>query len=115
MATAQARVFDAPVPSNEPIPAYKIVEVPGPHTRTRTYFDEKSKQLVRDEVQEPVKYVIYFPRGHSISKWTLEEVEAAGFGEVVPLIRQDSLAEINPGAQKEQTIPRTIERQENKK
>lgn len=115
MATAQSRVFDAPAPSNEPVPAFKVVEVQGPHVRTITRFDEKSKQLIRDEVQEPVKYQVYFPRGHSITKWTLQELEEAGFGSVVPLIKQDSLAEVNPDAERNQTIPRVIEKQENKK
>lgn len=106
MATANKRVFDAPVQQDGPVPAYKVVEVDGPHIRDIVRFDEKSKQITKDTIEEPRCYMVYFPRGHSIRCWTLEELEEQGFGEVVPLIQQNLDAELLPTSQ--MTTSRTI-------
>jgi hypothetical protein len=111
MATA-ARVFDAPSQQKGPVPAYKIVEVEGPHERPLVVFDEKSKTIIRRVVEEPVMYKVYFPRGHSITKWSLRELEEAGFGDVVPLIQQNLVSgEAEVVEDRRPTVQRVIEKE----
>lgn len=98
MATAH-RVYDAQPESNAPIPAFKVVEVPGPHEREIVNFDEKTKTIERCKIVHDVGYLVCFPRGHSIMKFSLDELEESGFGEVVPLIQSNMEAEINEGRQ----------------
>jgi hypothetical protein len=114
MATAQPRVYDALPESNAPIPAFKVVEVPGPLKRTIVNFDEKTKQITRQEVVADKGYLVCFPRGHSIMKFSLEELDAAGFGEVVPLIQSNLNSEAEINEQRNQTTRREIIRGENK-
>lgn len=93
--TASKRVFDAPVVQKGPVPAYKVVEHDVPVTRTLSRFDEKTRQIVKEEVIIQKGYMVIFPRGHSNFYESLEALEAAGFGEVVPLITMNGEAEVN--------------------
>lgn len=96
MMTASERVFAAPVAQKGPVPAYQVVEMEGPFKRTICQFDEKSKQIVRENVISDVGYMVFFPRGHSHMYHSLRALEDAGFGEVVPLINNGAAeAEIN--------------------
>lgn len=104
MSTAN-RVFDAPIQQNGPVPAYKIVEVPGPHKRTISRFDEKTKTLIREDVMTDVGYMVFFPKGHSHMYHSLEALEAAGFGEVVPLINLANESEINAASENLVRVP----------
>ena len=103
--TASPRVYDAPIESNAPIPAYKVVEVEGPFEKEVSHFDEKSKTIVKNKVQIYKGYMVFFPRGHSVFYDSLEALEANGFGEVVPLIRMNYDAEVNKDHQ-----PTTVRR-----
>ncbi len=96
------RVFDAPMEQKGPIPAYRIVEQEGPFKREVCTFDEKTKRIVKHEAISDVIYVVFFPRGHSQAYHSLEALENAGFGEMVPLIRTgDGESEVN----KEHIVP----------
>ena len=88
-------VFDAPVENDGPIPAYKIVEMEGPFTREISIFDEKSKQITKQQVQKEKGYMVFFPRGHSQMYYDLKALENAGFGEIVPLINMNLEAEVS--------------------
>lgn len=102
------RVFDAPIEQNGPVPAYKVVEVEGPFVRTRTLFDEKSRELVRQEYTIDNAFMVFFPRGHSLMLDTLEALQAHGFGEVVPLINLAAESEMNDEAAKPRVVKRNI-------
>lgn len=93
--TAQ-RVFDAPTHSEGPIPAYKIVEMEGPFHKEMSVFDEKTRTITKQAVKYDKGYMVFFPRGHSHMYYSLEALENAGFGEVVPLINMNlGEAEVN--------------------
>ena len=89
------RVFDAPVENDGPIPAYKIVEMEGPFTREISIFDEKSKQITKQQVQKEKGYMVFLPRGHSQMYYDLKALENAGFGEIVPLNNKNLEAEVS--------------------
>jgi hypothetical protein len=95
MADTTQRVFDAPTVNEGPIPAYKIVEMEGPFTHEVTRFDEKTRTLSRDTVTTDVGYMVFFPRGHSHMYHSLEALERAGFGEMVPIINMKMESEVN--------------------
>lgn len=86
--TAQ-RVFDAPTPNEGPIPAYKIVEMEGPFHREVSVFDEKTRTIRKEAVKHDKGYMVFFPKGHSHMYYTLEALEKANFGEIVPLINMN--------------------------
>lgn len=89
------RVFDAPVADTGPIPAYKVMEHNEPVVRLLSHFDEKSRTIVQQEVINERGYMVYFPKGHSRYYESLEALEAAGMGEIVPLITMSGEAEMN--------------------
>jgi hypothetical protein len=89
------RVFDAPVASDGPVPAYKIVEMEGPFHREISVFDEKERIIKKQPVIEDKGYMVFFPRGHSQMYFSTKALERAGFGEVVPLINMNLEAEVS--------------------
>lgn len=92
---SEPRVFDAPVATNQQVPAYKVVEVAGPFTREVSMFDEKSKQIVKTPVVNEKGYMVFFPRGHSQMYHSIGALSRAGFSEIVPLINLANEAEVN--------------------
>ena len=103
------RVFDAPVVSDGPIPAYKIVEMEGPFADEVCIFDEKSKQIKREKVTHDKGYMVFFPRGHSQMYYSLKALDNAGFGEIVPLINMNLEAEVSKDHQPK-SVKQPIER-----
>jgi hypothetical protein len=95
MADATQRVFDAPTMNDGPVPAYKIVEMEGPFSHTITKFDEKTRILVHETVVSDIGYMVFFPRGHSHMYHSLQALERAGFGEMVPIISMKMESEVN--------------------
>jgi hypothetical protein len=104
-----ARVFDAPMEQNEPIPAYKVVEMEGPFTREISQFDNKTKTIIKTEVSYENGYMVFFPKGHSHMYPSLDALRRAGFGEIVPLINMRLDGEINKDLP-QKTIRQPIEK-----
>lgn len=83
---SERREFAAPAQSEGPIPAYVVIEWNEPVDASVYRFDEKSRTISKEEVKKSGGYMVMFPRGHSIFYDDLAALEAAGLGEVVPLI-----------------------------
>lgn len=107
--TAGRRVFDAPTQEKGPVPAYKVYEVDGPFEQEQSYFDEKTRTIGKKTVTIEKGYMVLFPRGHSNFYSSLDALEHAGFGEVVPLIQMNLESEMNKDLPPS-TVRREIER-----
>lgn len=88
------RVFNAPPPVAVEVPAYRVFEYDGPPIeREVARFDEKARIIRKETVRMEGGYMVVFAKGHS--NWYPDKaaLEAAGLGEVVPLITLSEGAE----------------------
>jgi hypothetical protein len=108
--TAGRRVFNAPVNADGPVPAFKVVEWNVPVPKTVYTFDEKTRTLVAKETMIEGGYMVLFPRGHVNFYDSLEALEAAGLGDIVPLINMNhGESEMSPDAPMN-SVQRVIEK-----
>lgn len=103
-------VFDAPVDVNRPVPAFRVIQIDEPFTHIQHFFDEKTKKICKREVEKEGGFMVEFPRGHSIFVDSLADLEAKGFGSVVPLIKMDGESELVDDADKSVRVTLPIKR-----
>ncbi len=109
MATAR-REFNAPAPVSAEVPAYRVLEYDGPPiVKTYCRFDEKSRTIVKEDREITGGYLVVFPKGHSNYYESLDALEAAGLGDIVPVIRMADDAEVGKDIP-EKTTQRVIEK-----
>ena len=85
--TAQ-RVFNAPTPVSNEVPAYRVFEYDGPPIeKTVARFDEKSRTIIKETIYLEGGYMVVFAKGHRTYYENLAALEKAGHCEVVTLIR----------------------------
>ncbi len=76
------------------VPAYTVVEYAGPPIeKIICRFDEKLRIINKETIYQDGGYMVIFAKGHSNWYKDLAALEAAGLGEVVPLIRLSDGAE----------------------
>lgn len=102
------RAYNAPDQTKAPIPAYRVVDMSseGPFERNVATIDEATRTIVRHTLISETGYLVIFPRGHSTFYDTLESLENAGFGEIVPLIRADLAGESEMNREHDAEQPR---------
>lgn len=103
------RAYNAPDQTKAPIPAYRVVDMSseGPFEQSAVTLDEATRTIVRHTVISEEGYLVIFPRGHSTFYTTLESLENAGFGEIVPMIRADLAGESEMNKEHDAEQPRT--------
>lgn len=85
--TAQ-RVFNAPTPVSNEVPAYRVFEYNGPPIeKTVARFDERTRTIQKETIYLEGGYMVVFAKGHSTYFENLAALENAGLGEVVPMIK----------------------------
>lgn len=102
-----SRVFDAPVERQGPVPAFRVAEYEGKMTRQLCEFDEKTRTIVKKEVEIEGGYMVFFPKGHSAYYHSLEALEDAGLGSVVPMITMSGSAEAEVNKEHDDVQPVT--------
>ena len=103
------RAYNAPDQSKAPIPAYRVVDISeqGPFEMQGVSLDSAARTIVRHSIVSEEGYLVIFPRGHQTFYTSLESLENAGFGEVVPLIRADLAGESEMNKEHDADMPRT--------
>lgn len=91
MAQAQAqtksngRVRVAAPARNAPQPAFTVRQVDGSVKRTIYFYDEKGKRQ-SSQVEEPIGFVVSFPKGHTIRVKSEAELSRLGYDQSIPLV-----------------------------
>lgn len=105
-----SREFAAPAPREQQVPAYTVVVNDKPIEKAVSRFDEKTRTIVKETVILEGGYMVYFARGHSAFYESLEALEKAGLGDVVPLINSslNQEAEVNKDMQEFQPATQRV-------